>query len=122
MELHEQPQPLTRILIGLAAALFLATGLWMIWFEMDINKIYPGMFIRVGSMLAVTCLAYPHLHLLKTKTSMVFVFVMLLMLIILAARPQLFVILMIASAILFFGNGIMRRLANSSKSVSYTHL
>ena len=87
----------------------------MVWFEVDVNMIYPGTFIRVGSMLAVTCLAYPQLHLLKSKTSAVFVAVVLLMLIVLAARPRLFVIVLIASAVLFIGNGILRRLANSSK-------
>ena len=111
----EQSRPVSRILLGLAAALFLSIGLWMLWFELDVNKIYPGTFIRVGSMLAVTCLAYPHLHLLKSKTSTAFVTVMLLMLVILAARPRLFAVVLIASVVLFFGNGILRRLANSSK-------
>lgn len=111
----EPPRPLTRILIGLIAALFLSIGLWMVWFEMDVNQIYPGTFIRVGSMLAVTCLAYPHLHLLKSKTSTAIVAAMLLVLIILAARPRLFAIVLIASVVLFFANGILRRLANGSK-------
>ncbi len=74
------------------------------------SQIYAGIFVRVGSMLAVLWLAYHQLATLKNRLSLFTIGAIVLLLLLVAARPRIFPIAAGITLAVILLNGFIRRL------------
>ena len=78
------------------------------------SQIYAGIFVRVGSMLAVLWLAYHQLATLKNRLSLFTIGLIVLLLLLVAARPRIFPIAVAVAVFTIFLNGLLRRLSGNA--------
>ena len=100
-----------RILLGLMSAALLICGISFLVLHVDINEIIPGLCIRVGALLAVICLAFPQLMVLRNKLPAVLVLGSMGCLIIIAARPNLGRVVITLATISITLGGILKWLS-----------
>lgn len=100
-----------RILLGLIAAALLICGISFLVLHVEINEIIPGLCIRVGALLAVICLAFPQLMVLRDKLPAVLVIGSMGCLIIIAARPNLGRVVITLATISITLGGILKWLS-----------
>ena len=104
-----------RILIGVIAGIMLAAGAFLYLANPDTDPFVLGLLIRVGSLLAVICLAFPELMSLRGRMSAVLYGLALILIIVIAVRPKLSRVL-VTLAIIGLGVGwVMRWITKVTK-------
>lgn len=67
----------------------LVVGAYLYWFNPEADPLVVGILIRVGSLLAVICLAFPELMSLRGRMSAVLYGMALILILLIAVRPKL---------------------------------
>lgn len=104
-----------RLLIGLIAAALLIFGASFYFLQIEVNELVVGLCIRVGALLAVMCLAFPQLMVLKNKLPAILVIGSMTCLIIIAARPNLGRVVITLATVAFTLGGILKWLSKINK-------
>ena len=111
----DQANRVIRILIGVIAAIMLAAGAILYLINPDADPFVLGLLIRVGSLLAVVCLAFPELMSLRGRVSAVLYGLALILIVVIAVRPKLSRVL-VSLAIIGLGVGwVMRWITKVTK-------
>ena len=104
-----------QILLGLIAAGLLVCGVSFYFLQIEVNELVVGLCIRVGALLAVMCLAFPQLMVLKNKLPAILVIGSMTCLIIIAARPNLGRVVLTLATVSVTVGGILKWLSKINK-------